>query len=142
MTVRRGFQSRVKQWCQYLRESGANTVRPGSVVPRAAGVYGYMHMDSWDLLWSVTAKAALAADLLRPHQMVAIVPGLLAVRHTRMLQCCMYHNCYNLKHVAPGRRRLGNTGWRPLHMSGLLAVRHVARAKPNTCCTLVHWLAT
>ncbi|GFR49659.1 hypothetical protein Agub_g11802, partial [Astrephomene gubernaculifera] len=43
------------------------------------GVYGYLHMDSWDLLWSVTAKAALAADLLRPHQMLAIVPGLLAV---------------------------------------------------------------
>eukprot|EP00198_Chlamydomonas_reinhardtii_P003616 XP_001692952.1 guanylate cyclase [Chlamydomonas reinhardtii] len=42
-------------------------------------VYGYMHMDSWDLLWSVTAKAALAADLLRHHQMLAIVPGLLAV---------------------------------------------------------------
>ena len=39
-----------------------------------------MHMDSWDLLWSVTAKAALAADLLRHHQMLAIVPGLLAVR--------------------------------------------------------------
>ncbi|KXZ50147.1 CYG40/TTL7 protein [Gonium pectorale] len=46
---------------------------------RDDGVYGYMHMDAWDLLWSVTAKAALAADLLRPHQMLAIVPGLLAV---------------------------------------------------------------
>lgn len=56
-------------------------LRLDSVVPGAAGVYGYMHMDSWDLLWSVTAKAALAADLLRPHQMVAIVPGLLAVGH-------------------------------------------------------------
>ena len=30
--------------------------------------YGYMHMDAWDLLWSITAKAMLAAELLRPMQ--------------------------------------------------------------------------
>ena len=50
-----------------------------SCVLKPAGVYGYMHMDAWDLLYSVTAKAALAADVLRPGQMLAIIPGLLAV---------------------------------------------------------------
>ena len=28
--------------------------------------YGYMHMDAWDFLWSITAKAMLAAEILRP----------------------------------------------------------------------------
>lgn len=28
--------------------------------------YGYMHMDEWDFLWSITAKAMLAAEVLRP----------------------------------------------------------------------------
>ncbi|KAJ9519622.1 hypothetical protein QJQ45_013362 [Haematococcus lacustris] len=55
--------------------------------------YGYMHLDDWDLLWSITAKAMLAAEILRPGksrarggtrargrgQVVSIVPGLLSV---------------------------------------------------------------
>jgi hypothetical protein len=28
--------------------------------------YGYMHMGEWDFLWSITAKAMLAAEVLRP----------------------------------------------------------------------------
>ena len=28
--------------------------------------YGYMHMGEWDVLWSITAKAMLAAEILRP----------------------------------------------------------------------------
>ncbi len=28
--------------------------------------YGYMHMGDWDVLWSITAKAMLAAEILRP----------------------------------------------------------------------------
>lgn len=36
-------------------------------------------MAAWDLLWSTTAKAVLAADLLRPGQLLATVPGFLAV---------------------------------------------------------------
>ena len=28
--------------------------------------YGYMHMDAWDFLWTITAKAMLAAEILRP----------------------------------------------------------------------------
>lgn len=30
--------------------------------------YGYMHMGEWDLLWSITAKAMLAAEILRPGE--------------------------------------------------------------------------
>ncbi|GAX73724.1 hypothetical protein CEUSTIGMA_g1177.t1 [Chlamydomonas eustigma] len=41
--------------------------------------YGYMHMDAWDLLWTITAKAMLAAEILRPGQMVSIVPGFLSI---------------------------------------------------------------
>ena len=41
--------------------------------------YGYMHMDKWDLLISITAKAMLAAEVLRPGQLVSIVPGCLTL---------------------------------------------------------------
>lgn len=41
--------------------------------------YGYMHMGSWDLLLSITAKAMLAAEVLRLGQVVSIVPGCLAI---------------------------------------------------------------
>lgn len=41
--------------------------------------YGYMHMGAWDLLLSITAKAMLAAEVLRPGQLVSIVPGCLAI---------------------------------------------------------------
>ncbi len=41
--------------------------------------YGYMHMAAWDLLLSITAKAMLAAEILRPGQMVCIVPGCLCI---------------------------------------------------------------
>lgn len=36
-------------------------------------------MGAWDVLWSTTAKAVLAADLLRPGQLLATIPGFLAV---------------------------------------------------------------
>jgi hypothetical protein len=38
-----------------------------------------MHMGAWDLLLSITAKAMLAAEVLRPGQLVSIVPGCLAI---------------------------------------------------------------
>ncbi|KAG2443321.1 hypothetical protein HYH02_009387 [Chlamydomonas schloesseri] len=70
-----------------VRAGGPPKLDASTGAKRDDGVYGYMHMDSWDLLWSVTAKAALAADLLRPHQMLAIVPGLLAVsRKTTLIR--------------------------------------------------------
>jgi len=41
--------------------------------------YGYMHMGEWDFLWSITAKAMLAAEILRPGQMVGCLPGFLSI---------------------------------------------------------------
>jgi len=38
-----------------------------------------MHMGAWDVLLSITAKAMLAAEVLRPGQLVSIVPGCLAI---------------------------------------------------------------
>jgi len=32
--------------------------------------YGYMHMGEWDVLWSITAKAMLAAEIMRPGVLV------------------------------------------------------------------------
>ena len=29
----------------------------------------YMHMDAWDFLWTITAKAMLAAEILRPGEL-------------------------------------------------------------------------
>jgi hypothetical protein len=37
--------------------------------------YGYMHMGDWDFLWSITAKAMLAAEVLRPGQSVKSAPA-------------------------------------------------------------------
>jgi len=34
--------------------------------------YGYMHMGEWDVLWSITAKAMLAAEILRPGVCVRV----------------------------------------------------------------------
>lgn len=62
-----------------VRTGGPPKADPATGARLSDGVYGYMHMDAWDLLYSVTAKAALAADVLRPGQMLAIIPGLLAV---------------------------------------------------------------
>ncbi|PNH11180.1 Tubulin polyglutamylase TTLL5 [Tetrabaena socialis] len=62
-----------------VRAGGPPKLDAATGAKQSDGVYGYMHMDSWDLLWSVTAKAALAADLLRTQQMLSIIPGLLAV---------------------------------------------------------------
>ncbi|GIM13614.1 hypothetical protein Vretimale_16680 [Volvox reticuliferus] len=62
-----------------VKAGGPPKTDPATGNKREDGVFGYMHMDAWDLLWSVTAKAALAADLLRKHQMLGIIPGLLAV---------------------------------------------------------------
>ena len=28
----------------------------------------YMHMNEWDFLWTITAKAMLAAEILRPGE--------------------------------------------------------------------------
>ncbi|KAF8064478.1 Ttll6a [Scenedesmus sp. PABB004] len=63
---------------------GVRTGGPPKLDPVTAAVqkirdYGYMHMDAWDLLLSITAKAMLAAEVLRPHQVVSIVPGCLAI---------------------------------------------------------------
>jgi hypothetical protein len=41
--------------------------------------YGYMHLERWDLLYSITAKAMLAAEMLRPGQIVNIIPGFLSI---------------------------------------------------------------
>ncbi|EFJ40684.1 hypothetical protein VOLCADRAFT_99465 [Volvox carteri f. nagariensis] len=70
-----------------LRAGGPPKTDTRTGVKKGEGVYGYQHMDAWDVLWSVTAKAALAADLLRSHQMLAIIPGLLAVsRKTTLIR--------------------------------------------------------
>jgi len=47
--------------------------------PRPPREYGYMHMGEWDFLWSITAKATLAAEVLRPGQVVSVVPGCLSI---------------------------------------------------------------
>ena len=39
--------------------------------------YGYMHMGEWDLLWSITAKAMLAAEILRPGELLLLLRLLL-----------------------------------------------------------------
>ncbi|GLI65804.1 hypothetical protein VaNZ11_009427 [Volvox africanus] len=62
-----------------VKAGGPPKTDPATGAKRDDGMFGYMHMDAWDLLWSVTARAALAADLLRRHQMLGIIPGLLAV---------------------------------------------------------------
>jgi hypothetical protein len=50
--------------------------------------YGYMHLDAWDLLYSITAKAMLAAEMLRPGQLVNIIPGFLCItRKTSLVSC-------------------------------------------------------
>lgn len=54
-----------------------------------AGPYGYQAMGAWDLLYSPTAKAVLAADLLRPGQLLACVPGFLALTRKTTLVTSM-----------------------------------------------------
>jgi hypothetical protein len=61
--------------------------------PQPPRLYGYMRMGDWDFLWSITAKAMLAAELLRPGQLVSVVPGCLSVsRKTSLVRslCSSY----------------------------------------------------
>lgn len=58
---------------------GVRTGGPPKLDGPAAAVakikdYGYMHMDAWDLLLSITAKAMLAAEILRPGQVGSACP--------------------------------------------------------------------
>lgn len=56
-----------------LMLGGVKTGGPPKLDPLTAAEvkikdYGYMHMEAWDLLLSITAKAMLAAEILRPGQ--------------------------------------------------------------------------
>lgn len=62
-----------------VRTGGPPKLDPVSAQKQKIKDYGYMHMGSWDLLLSITAKAMLAAEVLRPGQLVSIVPGCLAI---------------------------------------------------------------
>lgn len=58
---------------------GPPKLDPITAQKQAIKDYGFMHMDAWDVLLSITAKAMLAAELLRPGQLLSIVPGCLAI---------------------------------------------------------------
>ncbi|KIY98981.1 hypothetical protein MNEG_8982 [Monoraphidium neglectum] len=62
-----------------VRTGGPPKLDPISAQKQKIRDYGYMHMGAWDLLLSITAKAMLAAEVLRPGQLVSIVPGCLAI---------------------------------------------------------------
>lgn len=62
---------------------------PRHAVPLHAGPYGYQAMGAWDMLYSPTAKAVLAADLLRPGQLLACCPGFLALTRKTTLVTSM-----------------------------------------------------
>ncbi len=62
-----------------VRTGGPPKLDPVSAQVQKIRDYGYMHMGAWDLLLSITAKAMLAAEVLRPGQLVGIVPGCLAI---------------------------------------------------------------
>ena len=51
-----------------VRTGGPPKLDPVSMATQKQRVYGYAHMDAWDLLWSITAKAMLAAEILRPGE--------------------------------------------------------------------------
>lgn len=63
----------------HLLTGGPPKLDPLSAQKQKIRDYGYMHMGAWDLLLSITAKAMLAAEVLRPGQLVSIVPGCLAI---------------------------------------------------------------
>eukprot|EP00878_Enallax_costatus_P021301 GHUV01022547.1.p1 GENE.GHUV01022547.1~~GHUV01022547.1.p1 ORF type:complete len:513 (+),score=138.38 GHUV01022547.1:1-1539(+) len=62
-----------------VKTGGPPKLDPITAVKQKIKDYGYMHMDKWELLLSITAKAMLAAEVLRPYQMVSIVPGCLCI---------------------------------------------------------------
>jgi hypothetical protein len=67
-------------------------------------LYGYMRMGDWDFLWSITAKAMLAAELLRPGQLVSVVPGCLSIsRKTSLVRslCGSYGRALAFARVVP-----------------------------------------
>lgn len=49
-----------------LQVGGPPKLDPVTAMKQKLKDYGYMHMDAWDFLWSITAKAMLAAEILRP----------------------------------------------------------------------------
>lgn len=72
--------------------------------------YGYMHMGAWELLLSITAKAMLAAEVLRPGQLVCIVPGCLSItRKTSLVRSLV--NTYGQVGAAWLERGGGAPGW-------------------------------
>ncbi|WIA39416.1 hypothetical protein OEZ86_005519 [Tetradesmus obliquus] len=62
-----------------VKTGGPPKLDPVTAARQKIRDYGYMHMDRWELLLSITAKAMLAAEVLRPHQVVSIVPGCLCI---------------------------------------------------------------
>lgn len=38
-----------------------------------------MNLDEWDVLWTISSKAMLAAEVLRPWQMLSAIPGFLSI---------------------------------------------------------------
>ncbi|KAG1665105.1 hypothetical protein FOA52_007796 [Chlamydomonas sp. UWO 241] len=69
------------------RSGGPPKLDPVTAAKQKCKDYGYMHMDSWEFLWSITAKAMLAAEILRPGQLVGIIPGFLCIsRKTSLIR--------------------------------------------------------
>eukprot|EP00775_Hariotina_reticulata_P004710 gene4710-4960_t len=62
-----------------VKTGGPPKINPVTAEKQKIKDYGYMHMDKWEILLSITAKAMLAAEVLRPHQVVSIVPGCLCI---------------------------------------------------------------
>lgn len=70
-----------------VKTGGPPKLDPITAVKQKIRDYGYMHMDKWEVLLSITAKAMLAAEVLRPYQVVSIVPGCLCIsRKTSLIR--------------------------------------------------------
>ena len=65
--------------CGGIKTGGPPKLNPVTSAVEKCKDYGYMHLNLWDLLFSITAKAMLAAEVLRPGQVVSIVPGFLCI---------------------------------------------------------------
>ena len=65
--------------CGGIKTGGPPKLNPVTSAVEKCKDYGYMHLNLWDLLFSITAKAMLAAEVLRPGQVVSIVPGVLCI---------------------------------------------------------------
>jgi hypothetical protein len=69
------------------RTGGPPKLDPFTAQKQRIKDYGFMHMDKWDLLISITAKAMLAAEVLRDGQLISIVPGCLTIsRKTSLIR--------------------------------------------------------